>query len=133
MADLEALTQDYGRAIFARLDGRRPLPFGPGWWDERLMDWTMSDETLKVQLFRFVDVLPLLRSPAAIAQHLSEYIGEAGAHLSPWLQRGVRWLPRDGFAGRVLAATAFKSAERLARKFIAGSNLDEALRAIAGL
>ena len=47
MPDLEALTHDYGRAIFARLDGGRTVPFGPAWWDERLMGWTMGDEALK--------------------------------------------------------------------------------------
>ncbi len=133
MPDLEALTHDYGRAIFARLDSSRPLPFGPAWWDERLMGWTISDEALKVQLFRFVDVLPLLHTPGAIARHLREYIGEAGPHLSPWLRWGVRRLPRVGLAGRALAAVAFKSAERLARKFIAGSNIEGALGAIAAL
>jgi RHH-type proline utilization regulon transcriptional repressor/proline dehydrogenase/delta 1-pyrroline-5-carboxylate dehydrogenase len=133
MPDLEALTHDYGRAIFARLDGRGPLPFGPAWWDERLMEWTMGDEALKVQLFRFVDVLPLLHSPNAIAQHLREYLGEANSHLPSWLRWGVRRLPRQGLAGRLLAATANKSAERLARRFIAGSNIEEALRAIAAL
>src|SRR5262249_28261656 len=44
-----------------------------------------------------------------------------------------RWLPRDGFAGRLLARLARTNAERLARRFIAGSNLDEALRAVAGM
>src|SRR5438132_6966621 len=112
MADLEALTHDYGRAIFARLDTGRPLPFGPSWWDERLMAWTMSDEALKVQLFRFVDVLPLLRSPADITQHLRQYIGLADSNLSAWLRWGVHRLPQRGLAGRLLAATAYKSAER---------------------
>src|SRR5262249_35470791 len=129
MRDLEALTHDYGRAIFARLDTGGPLPFGPDWFDERLMQWAMGDEALKVQLFRFIDVLPLLHTPGTITQHLREYIGEAGSHLPAWLRWGVRRLPRRGIAGRLLAATAYKSAERLARKFIAGSNIEEALRA----
>src|SRR5436305_7154906 len=130
MPDLEALTHDYGRAIFARLDGHGPLPFGPSWWDERLMEWTMGDEAVKLQLFRFVDVLPMLHAPAAITRHLREYFGEAGDRLPPWLARGLRWLPGDGLLGRLLARTANYSAERLARKFIAGSNVPEALRAI---
>ena len=59
--DLETLTIRYGREIFGRLERPTPLPFGPAWWDERLMEWSMGDEAIKVQLFRFVDVLPLLR------------------------------------------------------------------------
>src|SRR5437763_3260212 len=93
----------------------------------------MGDEAVKVQLFRFIDVLPLLTSPAAITSHLREYFAQAGRHVPPWLRFGLRWLPENGVAGRLLASTAFRSAERLARKFIAGSNLDEALATIAEL
>src|SRR5262249_53586945 len=44
---------------------------------------------------------------------------------------GVRWLPRDGLAARLLAHLARSNAQRLARRFIAGSNLDEALGTVA--
>lgn len=131
--DMEALTRDYGRAIFARVGPGGPLLFSPGWWDERLMEWTMGDEAVKVQLFRFIDVLPLLKSPATITGHLREYFAEAGRHVPPWMRLGLRWLPQGGFTGRILASTAYRSAERLARKFIAGSNVEEALKTIADL
>jgi RHH-type proline utilization regulon transcriptional repressor/proline dehydrogenase/delta 1-pyrroline-5-carboxylate dehydrogenase len=131
--DVEELTQRYGREIFARLSGTGPVPFGPSWWDERLMEWSMGDEAVKLQLFRFVDVLPQLRSPQTIARHLREYFGEAREHLPGWLTFGLRWLPERGLFGRLLAKTAYRSAERLARKFIAGSNINEALNAIAAL
>ncbi len=127
---LEALTNRYGREIFARLDRPGPVPFGPAWWDERLMEWTMGDEAVKLQLFRFVDVLPMLHRPAAVTRHLREYFGEAGDRLPRWMTRGLAWLPENGLLGRLLARTAHFSAERLARKFIAGSNVPEALRAI---
>jgi RHH-type proline utilization regulon transcriptional repressor/proline dehydrogenase/delta 1-pyrroline-5-carboxylate dehydrogenase len=133
MADVEALTRDYGREIFARLPHAGPFLFSPAWWDERLMEWTMGDEAVKVQLFRFIDVLPLLDSPAEITRHLREYFAEAGPHLPSWIRLGLRWLPRDGLAGRLLARTARHNAERLARRFIAGSNLHEALQTIARL
>ena len=82
---VEALTQDYGREIFARLGQTTPLPFSPSWWDERLMNWTMAAEAVKVQLFRFIDVLPLLHSPAEINRHLREYFNEAKAELPRWM------------------------------------------------
>jgi RHH-type proline utilization regulon transcriptional repressor/proline dehydrogenase/delta 1-pyrroline-5-carboxylate dehydrogenase len=132
-ADVEARTRRYGRDIFARLAHARPVPFGPAWWDEQLMGWTMGDETVKLQLFRFVDVLPLLRSPADVNRHLREYFGEAIDHLPGWLAFAVRHLPSRGLVGRLVSWTAFHSARRLARKFIAGSNVGEALSAVARL
>src|SRR5260370_29361799 len=131
-AELEALTQDFGREIFARLPRNAPLLFSPRWWDDRLMGWGMRDEAVKVQLFRFVDVLPMLRSPAAIVRHLREYFAEADG-VPGWLRLTLRLLPSRGLLGRLLARTANRSAERLARRFIAGADIDEALGAIAAL
>jgi RHH-type transcriptional regulator, proline utilization regulon repressor / proline dehydrogenase / delta 1-pyrroline-5-carboxylate dehydrogenase len=131
MEEVETLTHRYGREIFARLSRSGPLPFTPSWWDERLMEWSMGDEAIKLQLFRFVDVLPLLHAPPTIARHLREYFGEARTRLPGWLTFALRWLPSQGLLGRLLAKTAHRSAERLARKFIAGSNLTEALDAVA--
>jgi RHH-type proline utilization regulon transcriptional repressor/proline dehydrogenase/delta 1-pyrroline-5-carboxylate dehydrogenase len=93
----------------------------------------MGDEALKVQLFRFVDVLPLLHSPEAITRHLREYFAEAADTLPGWINALVRRLPARGPVAWLIAALARKSAERLARKFIAGSNLVEALDAVGRL
>ncbi|HEY1861892.1 MAG TPA: L-glutamate gamma-semialdehyde dehydrogenase [Gemmataceae bacterium] len=131
--DLDALTHDYGREIFARVDRNGPLLFTPGWWDERLMEWTMGNPALKVQLFRFVDCLPLLHSPAEINRHLREYFQEAGPRLPGWVRTGVNWLPENGALGGVVAVTAHRSAERMARRFIAGSNVPEVVAAVASL
>src|SRR5215470_6418179 len=95
-AALEDLTLRYGREIFSRLDRTGPVPFGPAWWDNRLMEWSMGDEEVKVQLFRFVDVLPLLRSPADITRHLREYFDEAGPSVPRWIHAGLRLLPERG-------------------------------------
>ncbi len=128
---LEARTRHYGRELFARLDRSGPLPFTPAWLDDRLMEISMSDPTLKVQLFRFVDSLPLLKSSDAVAGHLREYLEEARPVL-PWFARtGMHLLPRQGLAGQFLSWTAQWNARRLARRFIAGSNVDEALEAVA--
>src|SRR5262249_22763044 len=126
-ADLEALTLRHGRAIFSHLERSTRVPFTPAWWDERLMEWSMGDESIKVQLFRFVDVLPLLHTPDSIARHLREYFGQAEEHLPGWLKLGLKLIPTRGPLGRLFAWVARRSAMRLARKFIAGSDLDEAL------
>src|SRR5438046_961549 len=131
--ELEALTQDYGREIFGRLSRSGPLLFSPRWWDDRLMEWSMAQKAVKVQLFRFVDVLPLLRTPAAIVRHLREYFAQAGDGVPGWLRLLLRLLPSRGLLGRLLARASYSSARRLARRFIAGANLDEVLHSIAAM
>ena len=49
------------------------------------------------------------------------------------MRLGLRWLPRRGLLGRLLAGAARAYAGRLARRFIAGSNLEEALDAVGAL
>lgn len=131
--ELEELTQAYGREIFARVERPQPLLFTSTWWDERLMEWSMADETVKLQLFRFIDVLPMLTTPEQVCRHLREYFEEAADSLPWWARLGLRFSPREGWLAERLARLARSHAERLARRFIAGSNLEEALDAIAAL
>ena len=62
-----------GLEIFSHMEGRKPGIFKS--ITGRLMDWSMQDERLKVQLFRFVDVLPMLNSSREVARHTQEYLG----------------------------------------------------------
>ena len=63
------------------------------------MDWAMADERLKVELFRFVDVFPTLRSAAEIDRHLREYFEQPGLQTPRVLRMGLaasrqRWSRR---------------------------------------
>src|SRR5262249_16782341 len=93
----------------------------------------MSERQVKAQLFRFVDVLPLLRGPSDIVRHLREYFAEADDGVPGWLRFGLKVLPSRGLFGRLLAAASYASARHLARRFIAGSNHQKALQAVAAL
>ena len=132
-AQVERLTQAIGHDLFARLDRRGPAFFTPGWLDQRLMEWSMADEAVKVQFFRFIDVLPQLKTPEQICRHLREYFEQARAGLPAWARLGARWLPREGMLASLLAHAARTNAQRLARRFIAGSNVQEALETIAAM
>ncbi|MBY0230334.1 MAG: proline dehydrogenase family protein [Gemmataceae bacterium] len=127
--EVEDLTRRIGKEIFARA-GSGPVPFGPAWWDERIMDLTMGTEALKLQLFRFVDVLPQLKDARDIVRHLREYFAEAGDAVPAWARWGVWLLPSWGPLAAPLAWFVRWSAKRLARKFIAGSDIPEALAAV---
>src|SRR5437899_947435 len=82
-----------GEEIFARMAGETPGVFSPKNLTGRLMDWSMQNESLKVQLFRFVDVLPSLSSPKEIAIHARDYLDNDELGLPAWVGRGVRLSP----------------------------------------
>jgi RHH-type proline utilization regulon transcriptional repressor/proline dehydrogenase/delta 1-pyrroline-5-carboxylate dehydrogenase len=128
--DLDARTRQFGREIFARLDRQGPVLFTRAWLEDKLMGLGMHDPALKVQLFRFVDTLPYLKDPADVSRHLREYLNEARGELPWWARWGTRFIPRSGLLGRALALASQRGAEQMARKFIAGSNVGEALDAV---
>ena len=130
---LELRTQTLGQDIFARLDRGGPLLFSRNWWDDKLMGLTMGNDALKVQLFRFVDTLPYLTEPSEVGRHLREYLNEARTQLPWWVRSGIGWIPETGLASRLLAKVAKGNAETMARKFIAGSNVGEAIAAVQAM
>ncbi|MEX0711692.1 MAG: hypothetical protein WD278_05045, partial [Pirellulales bacterium] len=78
---IEATTVQVGRQVFDRLGERRPGLLARRWWDDRIMAWAMQDESVKVQMFRFIDVLPMLATSAAVTRHLQEYFHDVEARL----------------------------------------------------
>ncbi|MDY3558936.1 L-glutamate gamma-semialdehyde dehydrogenase [Gemmata sp. JC673] len=130
VTSLDERTKEYGREIFARLNRQGPVLFTRAWVEDKLMGLGMHDPALKVQLFRFVDTLPYLKEPKEVARHLREYLNEAKDELPWWVRLGTKLIPDRGILGQGLAFASQKGAEQMARKFIAGSNVQEAVAAV---
>ncbi len=129
-ADLEERTKAIGREIFARA---RHAHSGliDGWLERSLMNWGMSDDRVKAQLFRFVDVLPTLLTPSAINGHLREYLCPVRDGLPELASSAIGRLADEGWMAKVSAAATRWGARKMARRFIAASDLPEAIDAIA--
>lgn len=129
LAAVESRTQAVGKELAASLSEAKPHVWQRRWWDERLLAWTMRDEALKVQLFRFVDVLPMLRTPEAVAGGLQEYLETVGDHLPYGARLALRVARRMAFTRAAVARAARLSAQDMARRFIAGENAPQVLSA----
>src|SRR5260221_11627176 len=111
-----------GLEIFARMNGQKPGVFRN--IAGRLMDWSMRNDPLKMQLFRFVDVLPTLNSPGEIARHAQEYLGGVTAGLPAPVLWGVGLSPKMP----CLAAFAARpGVGQMAKTFIVARNCVEAV------
>src|SRR5688572_15091313 len=120
---LEQRIQAKGREIFARLARRNgPAFLSRAWVTSRLMDWSMRNERLKAELFRFIDVLPSLGRADDIARHAQEYLSQPGVDLPPAMRLAVR-------AGRAVpwlaAAAARQAVRQMAHTFITGQTPQE--------
>jgi RHH-type proline utilization regulon transcriptional repressor/proline dehydrogenase/delta 1-pyrroline-5-carboxylate dehydrogenase len=133
-SQVESRTLVIGRQLFARARSTETrgdiLHFSLDQW---LMRQGMKDEAVKAQLFRFVDVLAVLNTTAAINRHLGEYLRTAKAHLSSWQRGALGLMPVNGIGGAALAKFARFSTERMANRFIAASDVAGAVDAVSAL
>src|SRR2546422_5986195 len=97
--DIESAVRQRGEQILTLMDAAdAPSLFSKKGFYGALMDWAMRDEQFKTQLFRFVDVLPMLNTSAEVSRHLKQYLGDDQVHLSPALRvalkasAGAAWL-----------------------------------------
>ncbi|BAZ08085.1 L-glutamate gamma-semialdehyde dehydrogenase [Calothrix sp. NIES-3974] len=101
--------------------------------DDQLLAWTMENPHLRVQLFRFIDALPALRSKTEIAAHLQEYLGDASVELPTALKSMLNFASPDSVPGQVAATTVTTAVEALAHRYIAGENIQQVIKTIERL
>ena len=127
MRSLQSEIEQRGRRVFELVDKHPESLFSKAGFYQRLMTISMRDEQLKHQLFRFVDVLPSLRTSGEVIEHLQEYFSEAhdSRKLSEFLRASIRlartvpWL-----SGPILRWNV----SEMARQFIAGRNSKDVLQ-----
>ncbi|MEO1068881.1 MAG: proline dehydrogenase family protein, partial [Cyanobacteria bacterium J06638_6] len=99
-------------------------------WDDKIMDFAMANPGLKVQLFRFIDALPALRSKPEIARHLQEYLSADEVELPNVLKGLLNFTDPDSAPGKLAATTVAPAVETLAYRYISGEKMDQAIKAI---
>src|SRR6266567_2276438 len=127
MRSLQAEIERRGTRIFELVDRHPESLFSKAGFYQRMMALSMRDEHFKVQMFRFVDVLPSLRRSSDILEHLEEYFAGIRNGFAPIIDTGVR-LARiiPWVSGRVLRWNV----SGMARQFIAGKNPDDVMKTL---
>src|SRR5439155_15613471 len=112
------------RKLLAESEPREPFVLTPEWLQERLLHWATADPDFRVKLLRFVDVLPTLRAPAAVADHIRQYFrGEA----PPFVHLGTELAGQPIFRP-VVSQVVRRGVYSMADRFIAGESPVEAVR-----
>jgi RHH-type transcriptional regulator, proline utilization regulon repressor / proline dehydrogenase / delta 1-pyrroline-5-carboxylate dehydrogenase len=129
MTSLQSEIEQRGRRIFELVDKYPESLFSKAGFYQRLMTVSMRDEQLKLQLFRFVDVLPSLHTSGEIIEHLQEYFADAhdSRKLSEFLEAGVR-LTRT--VPWIIGPILRWNVSEMARQFIAGRNPNDVMRTL---
>ncbi len=115
----EQEVQRLARSLYRNAAAHKPSLFEAQDLLGRMIDWSLEDESLRVALFRFVDVLPSLESSAEIGRHLEEYFSRVDHALG-----GLAYLAQALGAGSLVAPMVRRNVVKLARRFIAEESGD---------
>lgn len=132
-SQLEARVRRTGRELFKLIEGETPSLFDKAYWTGRLMEWATSEEAFKVELFRFIDVLPYLTRRVSIAEHVIEYFCRSNRDYPLVLQLGLKGACATSLVAKMAAGTIAENIERMGRQFIAAETPPKALPILEGL
>lgn len=124
----EERVQAVGRELWERVRGEVPGIFNKGYWQGRMLDWAMRDPSFKIDLLRFVDVLPSLQTNEQITRHLKEYLIKDGRDLGVVMGAALQIAAGGlGFGSGIAARQVRGNVTEMAHRFIVGANAAEAL------
>ncbi len=111
----------------ARLSaGRNPTLFEGRWWSHTALNLAMHDSRFKAQLFRFIDVLPSITDDEHVVTLAREYLGDRDTALfgTHW---GLRAMSATSLGARLSGKAIRSQVEHMARTFIVGGAIEEAV------
>ncbi len=132
----EQRTQEIAKELIAQTREKRSLWSKIGdqmRWDDKLLDFAMSNPGLRVQLFHFIDTLPALQSNTNIAHHLQQYLGDESVELPGALKGILNFTDYNSLPAKIAAETISKGVETLAFKYISGETIPQVIKTVERL
>lgn len=90
MATLDQKITRRSKEFLTSIRGEAPSIFNKNYWTGKVMDWCMKNEQFKIQMFRFVDVLPYLNTTSSLTRHIKEYFATGSEEIPSILKWGAR-------------------------------------------
>lgn len=130
--NLEPAVRRIGEELARLSAGQSPTLFERRWWSQAAINLAMHDAAFKTQLFRFIDMLPSVADDQRIVVLVGEYFGAMGSEIFG-LRWGLKALSATGIGARLSGHAIRSQVEQMARTFIAGSSIDDALPVLGDL
>lgn len=128
--DIEKRIREIASELFSFLKEEKPSFFDKSGWKGKVVEWSMRDESFKVQLLRFIDVLPALKRDEVALRVFREYLDEAESAPSVLRQGADAFARVPAWISAPIIRTSVRS---LARLFIAGANPKDAWASLDAL
>lgn len=124
ISESEQRIREIGQDLLQRARGHKAGLLSAQFYSDALMNWSMKDPAFKVQLFRFVDCFPVLRTADDIFDHLQDYLSQPGVTVPKPIAAA---LTAGKLAKGLAASQMSKQITGMAEKFIAGTDAASAL------
>lgn len=128
--DTERRVQEIGRELLSRADSinRRGVLVSRRYWEEKALDVIMRREALKVQLLRYIDVYPALKSCNQRISHLLQYLNNSSVlrdRMARFLYYILKFHPVP--LNTIYGLATSTGVSLFAHKFIAGKSPQQAM------
>lgn len=130
MTARESDVRAIGEQILQLMGNESPSIFKRDYWQGQVMEWSMNMPAFKVEMFRFVDVLPVLTDSTEVARHIQEYFCRDDQDFPKALQWGLKTLSPGSMMAKIAAGRIEKNVVGMGKSFIAGTDAKDALPAL---
>ncbi|MCJ8331340.1 MAG: proline dehydrogenase family protein, partial [Lentisphaeria bacterium] len=121
-----------GTELWAEIQNEAPGLFDSSYWQGQMLDWVMKDASFKTDMFRFVDVFPVLDGTDDIALHIREYLLKEGREL-PKLMQVSLMAASKGLTAGLASKLIRQQVSNMAERFIVGQNAKSAIKTLREL
>lgn len=115
---------ELGTEMLTRARAHKAGLLSAQFYSDALMDWSMKDPNFKVQMFRFVDCYPQLKTPEQVFDHLNDYLSQPGVTVPGVISTALK---AGGLMKGLAAGQIGKQITGMASRFIAGTDAKSAL------
>jgi RHH-type proline utilization regulon transcriptional repressor/proline dehydrogenase/delta 1-pyrroline-5-carboxylate dehydrogenase len=126
-SDFESRVRETGLWLYELVKGETPSLFDKKFWTGKFMEWCMRNNDFKVEMFRFIDVLPYLTTKESIARHFTEYFCGSDRNFPMTVQMGLVGACHTDLIAKKTAQSMADNIEKMGQNFIAGASPKEAL------
>jgi len=126
---LDSKIIERGKEFFQAIQDEKPSLFNTSHWVGKVLDWAMKHDSFKINLFRFVDVFPYLKSGKSLTRHIREYFVEDGGDIPGALKWAAKLATLTGPLGSKLLNVAISmNIKGMARQFIIGEGEEDTIK-----
>tara|TARA_B100000315_G_scaffold255973_3_gene300741 strand:- start:4824 stop:7847 length:3024 start_codon:yes stop_codon:yes gene_type:complete len=123
---LESNIYGLGNELYRLSQHHLPIMFTKSWVHDKVLSYCLRNESFKLRLFQFIDVLPSLHTPVQLLKILREYFSDESIAKS--IRVAINLLPHSQISAELVSRLVLRQAQSFARQFMVADTISKSLR-----